>query len=35
MLPEIRTQEFLFDVPKFNIEKGDVEDFIHELKGFH
>ena len=35
MLPEIRNQEFLFDVPKFNIEKGDVEDFIHELKGFH
>ncbi len=35
MLPEIRNQEFLFDVPKFNIEKGDVENFIHELKGFH
>ncbi len=35
MLPEIRTQEFLFDVPKFNIEKGDVKDFIHELQGFH
>lgn len=35
MLPEIRSQEFLFDVPKFNIEKDDVEQFIHELKGFH
>jgi len=35
MLPEIRSQEFLFDVPKFNIEKGDIEQFINELKGFH
>jgi len=35
MLPEIRNQEHLFSVPKFTITKGDVKDFIHELKGFH
>ena len=35
MLPETRDQEYLFSVPKFNIKKGDVKDFINELKGFH
>jgi SRSO17 transposase len=35
MLPEIRNQEFLFDVPKFSITSGDVKDFLNELKGFH
>ena len=35
MLPETRDQEYLFSVPKFNIKKGDVENFINELKGFH
>jgi len=35
MLPAIRNQEHLFSVPKFTIAKGDVKDFIHELKGFH
>ncbi len=35
MLPAIRNQEFLFDVPKLSITSGDVEDFISELKGFH
>jgi SRSO17 transposase len=35
MLPQIRNQEHLFAVPKFSITKGDVKDFIHELKGFH
>jgi len=35
MLPEVRNQEHLFSVPKFTITKGDVKDFIHELKGFH
>jgi SRSO17 transposase len=35
MLPAIRNQEHLFSVPKFTITKGDVKDFIHELKGFH
>jgi len=35
MLPEIRGQEYLFAVPKFTVEKGDVKNFINELKGFH
>ncbi len=35
MLPEIRNQEHLFSVPKFAIEKGDVRDFMNQLKGFH
>jgi len=35
MLPEIRGQEHLFPVPKFDVSNGDVEGFIDELKGFH
>ena len=35
MLPEIRSQEHLFPVPKFDVSNGDVEGFIDELKGFH
>ena len=35
MLPEIRSQEYLFPVPKFDVSSCDVEDFIDELKGFH
>ena len=35
MLPEIRTQEYLYPVPKFSITKNDVKDLTQELKGFH
>ena len=35
MLPEIRHDEYLFSVPKFDINKEDIEDFNNELKGFH
>jgi len=35
MLPETREQEYLFAVPKFAVQKGDVKNFINELKGFH
>lgn len=35
MLPEIRSQEHLFPVPKFAVSSGDVKNFINELKGFH
>ena len=35
MLPEIRHDEYLFSVPKFDINKEDIEDFHNELKGFH
>ena len=35
MLREIRNDEHLFSVAKFDIKKEDVEDFNNELKGFH
>jgi SRSO17 transposase len=35
MLPEIRTQEYLYSVPKFTIAKDDVKDLTQEFKGFH
>lgn len=35
MLPEIRQNEFLFSVPKFDIDKNDVDGFLNELVGFH
>jgi SRSO17 transposase len=35
MLPEIRNQDHLYSVPKFNVTDVDVKDFINELKGFH
>ena len=35
MLPQIRNDEHLFAVPKFNVKKEDIEDFDNELKGFH
>jgi SRSO17 transposase len=35
MLPAIRGDEHLYSVPKFDIDKGDVSGFIHELRGFH
>ena len=35
MLPASRRDEHLYPVPKFDIDKSDVKDFINELKGFH
>jgi SRSO17 transposase len=35
MLPSTRRDEHLYPVPKFDIHKGDVKDFINELRGFH
>jgi SRSO17 transposase len=35
MLPIIRGDEHLFPVPKFNLGKGDIKNFMNELKGFH
>jgi SRSO17 transposase len=35
MLPQIRGDEYLFSVPKFEINKEDIEDFDNELKAFH
>lgn len=35
MLPKCRTEGDLFSIPKFTIEKDNVEGFIDELKAFH
>ena len=35
MLPECRINNETFSVPKFTVEKKEVEDFVNELKGFH
>ena len=35
MLPVTRCDEHLYSVPKFDLGKGDIDDFINELKGFH
>ncbi len=35
MLPEIRTSGDIYAIPKFNLERSDVEDFLDILKGFH
>ena len=35
MLPVTRCDEYLYQVPKFDLGKDDVKDFNNELKGFH
>jgi SRSO17 transposase len=35
MLPVTRSNEHLYSVPKFDLGKGDVKDFMNELQGFH
>jgi SRSO17 transposase len=35
MLSQIRNDEHIFKIPKFDVKKEDIEDFHHELKGFH
>jgi len=35
MLPAIRGDEHLYPVPKFDLGKSDVKDFMNELIGFH
>jgi SRSO17 transposase len=35
MLPTIRCDEYLYSVPKFDLAKDDVKEFMNELKGFH
>lgn len=35
MLPESRRNDYLYDIPEFSVEKGDVEAFVEELKTFH
>jgi len=35
MLPATRCNEHHYSVPKFDIDKSDIKDFMNELKGFH
>ena len=35
MSPGFRKNDYQFSVPKFEISKKDVKDFMNELKGFH
>jgi len=35
MLPITRKDEHLYPVPKFDLGKGDIKDFMNELRGFH
>jgi len=35
MLPVTRSDEYLYSVPKFDLGKGDIKEFINELSGFH
>ena len=35
MLPVIRSEDHLYQVPKFDLQRADVEGFSNALKGFH
>jgi SRSO17 transposase len=35
MLPQQRADEALVAIPKFDVQKGDIQGFLHELKAFH
>lgn len=35
MLPDIRTGGDIFSIPKFDLDRSDVEDFLETLEGFH
>lgn len=35
MLPDSRNQDAIFSIPKFSVEKKEVDLFVEELKGFH
>jgi SRSO17 transposase len=35
MLPGSRTDGEVFSIPQFSLAQGDVEGFLHELRGFH
>ena len=35
MLPICREDEYLYNIPKFDLDKNDIDDFMNELKGFH
>ncbi len=35
MLPDIRQTDYLYQVPKFALDRGDIVDMAKELTGFH
>jgi SRSO17 transposase len=35
MLPVTRCEDYLYSVPKFDLGRGDIKDFMNELSGFH
>lgn len=35
MLPDIRQSDFLYPVPRFELDRNDIFDLMSELKGFH
>jgi SRSO17 transposase len=35
MLPDIRTDGDIYQIPKFDLDRNDVEDFMDSLKGYH
>jgi len=35
MLPECRSNEYLYKIPPFALEKDNVEGFVDELEKFH
>jgi len=35
MLPDIRQNDDLFEVPLFDIQKDGIDNFLDELLGFH
>jgi SRSO17 transposase len=35
MLPDIRQTDYLYEVPKFELDRDDIVEFANELKGFH
>ena len=35
MLPELRSDEAMLSIPKFDIQRDDIKGFISELRAFH
>lgn len=35
MLPEVRQSDYLYSVPKFDLDPNDINGFFNELRGFH
>ncbi len=35
MLPECRQNDYLFEIPKFELQENDIENFMNEFSGYH